>query len=350
MGALAWGSAGRSMLPMHPIRRTTLLAAVAASAATALPAAAHAAVGGTVSIATTNAGTRVAGYGANAAWSVQDPTTKLWSLVISRSGAPAQPAAVPPARHPFDVSVGTNRSGSPFAVYTRCSGEGDGVGDGTGCDIYRLSLAPGATEVELTSLSSPSADEQSPAIFAGRIAYVRNEEVHGRVGQTLRLGTTTSGAGDGRVLASTTDRQGSIGAVAISGRRIAYTVTTTGRYGFGAESLHVRGLGRTAKARTAYTATSGGANMAGLTTIGLWTGAPDTFLVARTNQGSGSGNRLLRYDAIRGRFSAATGNANFSSVASTDAGVLATEDHVDDHDGLSAVESLGQPAFHAGSK
>jgi hypothetical protein len=99
-----------------------------------------------------------------------------------------------------------------------------------------------------------------------------------------------------------------------------------------------------------YTATSGGANMAGLTTIGVWSGTTDQFLVARTNQGSGTGNRLLRYDAGTGRFAQAPGNANFSSVASTSAGVLAVEEHVDDHDGLSAVESLGTPAFHAGTK
>ena len=92
-------------------------------------------------------------------------------------GAPA-PVAVPErAGGPFDIDLGTNRSGPTYAVYTR------------GGDLYRLSVATGV-ETKITKLSSPTLVERDPTIQRGEIAFIRRDGGYDQ----LRIGDTTSGS------------------------------------------------------------------------------------------------------------------------------------------------------------
>jgi hypothetical protein len=75
------------------------------------------------------ASTLVGAYDGRVMWSTLDATTGQYGLVKSvDSGAP-QAVHVPERPTPFDIDLGSNRSGSTYAVYTR---------DG---DVYRLYAA-----------------------------------------------------------------------------------------------------------------------------------------------------------------------------------------------------------------
>src|SRR3954454_14043775 len=160
------------MLRTSPLlRRAARTAAIAALALVALaPAAAHAAT----TIATEQRATQVAAWAGTVAWSSFDATTNDYHLVVSRNGAAPQRLPIAPAANAFDVDLGTNRSGSTYAVYSRCATPATNSRPPTDCDLYRLSLASGA-EQKLDSLSSPTWDERDPTIFGGEIAFVRNE-------------------------------------------------------------------------------------------------------------------------------------------------------------------------------
>src|SRR4051794_23665402 len=175
-----------SRLPRRALRAVALAALVAA-----LPTSpAHAA---STTIAAEPRATPVAAWAGTIAWSSFDPATNDYHLVVSRNGAAPQRVPVAPSANAFDVDLGTNRSGSTYAVYSRCVTPATTSRPPTGCDLYRLSLSSGV-EQRLDSLSSPTWDERDPTIFAGQIAFVRNE-THGRVNEdVVRVGNTTSGA------------------------------------------------------------------------------------------------------------------------------------------------------------
>jgi hypothetical protein len=123
-------------------------AAVAAAGAAVGPAAAGAA---TV-LSTEQAPTRVAAWDGTVMWSQLDVAGGGYRLVTSvGAGAPA-PVMVPERGDgPFDIDLGTNRSGNAYAVYTR------------GGDVYRLGVASGV-ETRITKLSSPALAERDPTI------------------------------------------------------------------------------------------------------------------------------------------------------------------------------------------
>ena len=159
--------------------RIVVLSTAAAVIAAAAPAGAQERV-----LATEQRPTDVAAWQADAVWSSYDPASATYRLVRSQNGGAPAPLPVAPSPRPFDPDLGTNRSGSPYAVYTRCAN------GHTGCDLYRLGLNTGREE-RLTSLSSGRWDERDPTIFAGRIAFVRRELVGGEMGDTIRIGDTT---------------------------------------------------------------------------------------------------------------------------------------------------------------
>jgi len=144
----------------------------AAGAALALAAPAHAAPTGTL-LSSSQQPSRVAAWKGDIVFSAYDPATQRFSLTRSEDGAPARALPVAPSARAFDVALGTNATGSTYAVYSRCDG---------GCDLYRLRLDGGA-ETRLTAISSPTADERDPTMFDGRIAFVRAE----RGGDTIRI-------------------------------------------------------------------------------------------------------------------------------------------------------------------
>src|SRR4029079_14361909 len=112
-----------------------------------------------------------------------DARPNHYPLVVSRNGAAPQRLPVAPSANAFDVDLGTNRSGSTYAVSSRCTTPATPNTPPTGCALYRLSIASGV-ETKLDTLSSPTWDEREPTIFRGDIALLRNE-THGRLREDI---------------------------------------------------------------------------------------------------------------------------------------------------------------------
>jgi hypothetical protein len=269
--------------------RTHLATAAAAGAALATATAAQAAP---IPLGSEQAPTRVAAWHGTAMWSHYDAATKTYALVKSVDGAaPAAVAVAPRSDGPFDIDLGTNRSGSEFAVYTR---------DG---DIYRLNLAT-SRETKITKLSSPALAERDPTIQRGRIAFIRRNAGS----DELRIGDTTTGSKGSTLIV----RSKSIGGAELAIRHIAYVVNGPG-FGFGEQDVHVRNIATHAD-RVVYRARSGGANSANVTRP-TYVDAPERFVWARTNLGSGAGNRLVRYTLGGSKLDYAQGDRFYNSTA-----------------------------------
>lgn len=266
---------------------TSLLAGALLAPAAAAPAA-------PTPLAVEQAPTRVAAWEGTVVWSRFDPATKTYSLVKSVDGGPAVRVGVAPrSGSPFDVDLGTNRSGATYAVYTR---------DG---DIYRLNVASG-TETKITKLSSPTLVERDPSIQRGQIAFIRRSG--GR--DELRVGDTTSASKGSRLLV----RQRSILKPELGIEHVVYVVTGPGPISpQGTQFVRIRNL-RTGADRQIYRAVSGGANAANVTRP-TYMSEPEGFLWARTNNGSGAGNRLIRYTLRGSRLAYAKGSPRYNSTA-----------------------------------
>ena len=271
------------MSGMSPLRNL-LLTATAASVALACATAAEAA---TV-LSTEPVPTHVAAWDGTVMWSRLDSATGDYRLVKSVDGG--APTAVPvPERAggPFDIDLGTNRSGTAYAVYTR---------DG---DIYRLSVASGA-ETKITKLSSPTMAERDPTIQRGEIAFIRRD--HGY--DQLRIGNTTSGSKGSRMLV----KKRSILGAELAIKQVAYVEQS------GASQLvHIRNIS-TGHDQVVYRATSGGANAANVTRP-TYDAELNGFMWARTNLGSMTGNRLVRYGLHESRLTYAQGSPRYNSTA-----------------------------------
>jgi hypothetical protein len=255
------------------ILRTSLIAAAVTGAALVPSAAAQ---GATTTLATEQAATRVAAWEGTILWSRLDPATNRYQLVKSVGGAPAVPVAVAQRDGAFDVDLGTSRTGSTVAVYTR------------GGDIYRLNVATGA-ETKVDRLNSPRLAERSPSIQRGEIAFIRREA--GR--DQLRIGNTTGASKASRLIV----KKRSIVGAELGDRHVAYVESVTFSDVGGEARVHVRNL-RTGADKVVYRARSGGANFADVTRP-TYVAGPEGFLWARTNMGSGEGNRIVRY-TLRG--------------------------------------------------
>ena len=276
------------MVRMSQIRTFLLATAIAAGALLAPAAVAH---GASTTLSTEQAPTRVAAWDGTVLWSRFDPVTQTYSLVKSIDGAPPVAVGVPArAGAPFDIDLGTSRSGATFAVYTR---------DG---DIHRLNVATGV-EAKIDKLSSPDHVERDPTIMRGEIAFIRRSR--GR--DELRIGNTTSGSKGSRVLV----RGRSIISAELAITHVAYVVSVPSE--FRELQVHVRNL-RSGADRSVYRARSGGANAAGVTRP-TYVASPQGFLWARTNLGSGTGNRLVRYTLRGSRLTYAAGSPRYNSTA-----------------------------------
>lgn len=277
------------MIAMSPVRRSLLVAAAVTGAVLAPAAAAQ---GAPTTLAVEQAPTPVAAWDATVMWSRFDPATGTYSLVKSVDGGAAVPVGVAPrATGPFDVDLGTNRSGATYAVYTREDG-----------DIYRLNVATGR-ETKLDRLSTPSQVERSPTIQRGEIAFIR----HDRGFDQLRIGNTAIGSKGSRLLV----KHRSILGAELGTRHVAYVRTVPSA--FREVRVHVRNV-RTRADRMVYRAKSGGANAADVTRP-TFVARPAGFLWARTNLGSGAGNRLVRYTLRGSRLHYAQGRPFFNSTA-----------------------------------
>ena len=110
----------------------------------------------------------VAAYAGWEAWSRYDADTHRYTLVVAVARQPAAPVGIPSSSRPFDVSLGPDRDHNVAAVYQRCGS--------SGCDIRRYNTASGH-DVKLSTVSSPSYDEATPAIWGANVVFTRR--VHG---------------------------------------------------------------------------------------------------------------------------------------------------------------------------
>jgi hypothetical protein len=143
-------------------RRTLGLAALALALIPAAPAAADQAV------AEIGRQSPVAAYGGWQAWSRYDGATGRYTLMVQVPGQPAAPVGIPTSSRPFDVSLGRDRDNNVAAVYQRCGS--------SGCDIRRYNAASGH-DIKLSTVSSPSYDEATPAIWGANVVFTRR--IHG---------------------------------------------------------------------------------------------------------------------------------------------------------------------------
>lgn len=278
---------------MSEIRSPLLLiAAVAVAGASLAPVAT--AQGARTPLVLEQAPTRVAAWNGTVVWSRFDPATRTYALVKSVDGGAPLPVGVAPrSGGPFDVDLGTNRSGATYGVYTRAG------------DIYRLNVATGA-ETRIDTLSSPALAERDPTIQRGEIAFIRRNG--GR--DELRIGNTASASRGSRLLV----RARSIRKPELGARHVVYTVTSPGPItDDGTQRMRIRNL-RTGAERQIYRAVSGGANAAGVTRPS-YVAAPERFLFARTNNGSGRGNRIVRYTLRGSALTYARGAPSYNSTA-----------------------------------
>jgi len=263
----------------------SMLVAVASARAVATP------------VETLGAASPVAAYAGTAMWSRRNPDTGRFRLVQAIDGATPTVVAVAEREGPFDVDLGTNRRGSTYAVYSR---------DG---DLFRLEPRSG-TETKLTGLSSPRLAERNPTIQRGEIAFLRFD---GSTNQ-LRIGNTSSASNATRLLK--TDRVGT-GRVLVSAElgmeQIAYVESFIGDFEGHNYRLRVRNL-TTGRDRVVYRTNGGGLNDANITKPSF-TDDLRSFVWARTNNGSETGNRIVRYMLRTGALSYAKGNPRYFSTA-----------------------------------
>jgi hypothetical protein len=106
----------------------------------------------------------VAAYGGWEAWSRYDEPTGRYALMVAAPGKPAAPAGISTSSRPFDLSLGPDSNHNVAAVYQRCGS--------SGCDIRRYSTASGK-DVQLSSVSSPSYSEATPAIWGSNVVFTR---------------------------------------------------------------------------------------------------------------------------------------------------------------------------------
>jgi hypothetical protein len=258
----------------------TLLATAATVAAVA-----PAAQAATTPIATESHAVTVSSYQDAIAFSSYDAAQGSYRLMLDRAGT-ITPAAVAPSKTAFDVDLGSARSGTLVAVYSRAG------------RLYEYDVA--AAKERRVDARVRGAHVSQPTVMAGRIAFVARRSGH----DVLYLRR-----GDGRARAVASAR--SIGDPELSGTHLAF-VTTRGRV----ETLRVQTL--SGHARSVYQARSGGINQADIVDPGFDADGKHLFW-ARRNVGSGSGNRFVRLTLSSGRLAYALGTERLYSVSWIDA-------------------------------
>jgi hypothetical protein len=248
-------------------------------------------------------------------WSQLDAATGRYRLVKSVDGGAPTPVSVPErSGGPFDIDLGSNRSGSTYAVYTR---------DG---DLYRLGVATGV-ETQVTKLSSPRLPERDPTIQRGQIAFIRRD---GGFDQ-LRIGDTTSGTTGSRFLV----KKRTILSAELGTTHVAY-VEQAGN----TRSVHIRNLS-TGRDAIVYHATSGALHAAGITKP-AYDLERNAFVWARTNIGSNTGNRLVRYTLRGSKLTYAQGSPRYNSTSwAGDQLGAATSSSLDATDSAGACDDAG---------
>jgi hypothetical protein len=271
-------------MPRIPL--TALIAALALAAGAA-PAAAE------QRLATEAAPFVADAYGDVIAWSSYDTASKTYALRVLRGGAPVEASAVARSAAPFDLDVGPGPGAAPLVVYSRAG------------DIFQFDPAT-RLEQPLAEVNTPGT-EVHPSIRRDALAFVRTARGHSaRPVLYLRRGGDTRRQPRPRF-----KRTLAIEDVELSDRGllVVYRTDIVPTCCTSAVLYRVSG----GRLRHIFRVGSGGANFGQLVTPSV---AGRNVYFARTNQGSGQGNELFRYDLETKRLSAARGTSRARSVTS----------------------------------
>jgi hypothetical protein len=114
---------------------------------------------------------KVTAAGQALAWSVLEPATGAWRLVVRRNGA-TRVLPIPGRTTPFDVDLGDDGHGGLVASYSRCSAPFSRTELPHGCRLYYYDFATGA-EHPILAADAPRYSQFDPSMAAGRVAFAR---------------------------------------------------------------------------------------------------------------------------------------------------------------------------------
>jgi hypothetical protein len=267
---------------MKPLAALITLLALAAGAA---PAAAEQRLASEAAPFTADA------YGDVVAWSSYDPATKSYGLRVQRGGADVDTAAAARSPQPFDLDVGPGPNGAPLVVYSRLG------------DVFQFDPATGA-EQPLAEVNTKGA-ELHPSIRRRALAFVRTPR-----GPKARPSLYLRKGGDTRKQPRPRFRETlAIEDVELSDRGLFVVYRTDIVRTCCTRAVLYRVDGR--RLRWIFAVGSGGANFGQLVTPSV---AGRSVYFARTNEGSGRGNNLFRYDLRTRRLFSARGTSRAESV------------------------------------
>ena len=226
-------------------------------------------------------------FGDVVAWSSYDPAARVYRLRLLRGGVPVTPA-VDASPAPFDLDVGPGPDGAPLVVYSRRG------------DLFQYDPASGL-EQPLAEVNTPGT-ELHPSLHRSALGFVRR--VGGRPVLYLRRGGDTRRRPRPRFM-----RTLAIEDVELSSRGLFVVYRTDIVPTCCTRAVLYRVQGR--RLRHLFHVGSGGANFGQLVTPHVVGGS---VYFARTNEGSGQGNRFFRYDLRTGRLFSARGTSRAQSV------------------------------------
>ncbi len=226
-------------------------------------------------------------YGDLIAWSSYDAGTKAYSLRLLRGGQPVSPA-VETSSKPFDLDVGPGPNGAPLVVYARHG------------DLFQFDPAEGL-EQPLAEVNTKGI-ESAPSLHRSALAFVR--QVHRKPVVYLHKG------GDTR----RQPRPRFKNTLAVDGLELsARGLFVTYRTDIVPTCCTRATLYRVArgKLRRVFWVGSGGANFGQIVTPTVF--GHDIFF-GRTNNGSGQGNNLFRFDLRSRKLFSARGTSRAMSL------------------------------------
>jgi len=226
-------------------------------------------------------------FGDVVAWSSYDPVARNYRLRLQRGGVAFDPA-VAPSGQPFDLDVGPGPNGAPVVVYSRRG------------DIFQYDPAA-AAEQPLAEVNTQGT-ELHPSIHRNALAFVRR--IGGRPVLYLRAGGDTKRRPRPRFKETL-----AVEDVELSARGLFVVYRTDVARSFGTRATLYRVDGK--RLRHVFAVGSSGANFGRIVSPSV---AGRSIYFARTNEGSGQGNRFFRYDLRTKRLVAARGTSRAQSV------------------------------------
>lgn len=226
-------------------------------------------------------------YGDVIAWSSYDAASKRYSLRLLRGGQAVTPA-VEPSGAPFDLDVGPGPDGAPLVVYARAG------------DLFQFDPATGL-EQPLAEVNTRGI-ESSPSIHRSALAFVRR--IHRRPVVYVRKDGNTRRQPRPRFKETI-----GVDGLELSARGLFVTYRTDIVPTCCSRATLYRVVG--GKLRRIFYVSSGGANFGQIVTPTVF---GRSIFFGRTNDGSGQGNNLFRFDLRSRKLFAARGTSRARSL------------------------------------